>query len=274
MGLGTIPVFYTGEFINSIPLVFQFIEVYPFLLNVIVLLFFLISMVALLPRFYKNKQLLLIFIFFCITFFSQAFLYVKWTRYLVPTLPFIYILTAYYIHSQKLRRYFSLVIILSSMLFSLSYFITAYIEPDTRIEATNYAKNTIPANATILSEVYDLGIIPFNSLPFSVILYNFYELDTGNPEYTLSSLQSQLQTTEYVILPSQRLLKTRIQNADAFPVGNNVYKEFNNPQRFQKIYESPCSLFCRITYLGDPTFRFEGTASVFERPVVNIYKKL
>jgi hypothetical protein len=42
---------------------------------------------------------------------------------------------------------------------------------------------------------------------------------------------------------------------------------------FHKIYETPCDIFCRITYLNDPIYSFEETANVFDRPTVFIFKK-
>ena len=64
-------------------------------------------------------------------------------------------------------------------------------------------------------------------------------------------------------------------NKDKFPIGNKFYTSLLNEELgFEKIYETPCDIFCRIIYLGDPVFAFEQTANVFDRPTVFIFKKL
>ena len=148
-----------------------------------------------------------------------------------------------------------------------------YVLPDTRIRAVTYAKQEIPGNATILSEVYDLGIVPFNPHYSDVTLFNFYEMESMTPESNPEQLRSLLSRTEYVILPSQRLFKTRTTDFDRFPQSGEFYTQLMQENGFTKIYETPCTLPCRLVYLGDPIFSYEGTATVFDRPTVMMYKK-
>jgi len=217
---------------------------------------------------------------------SQAFFFAKWTRYMIPTLPFIYLIIAVAfsnllsfralhskdftpsknINTRSLHAAFALVG-MTSVTFAFAYFITAFVKPDTRIAAYHVAQQVIPPNATILSEVYDLGIVPFNQSFSNISLFNFYDLDS--PANIAPPNQS-----DYIILFSQRIVKTRLSNKEQFPKGYAFYKRLlNGNLGYQKIYETPCDIFCKITYLGDPVFHFEQTTNVFDRPTVMIFKK-
>lgn len=283
---GALPVFYTSGFTNSIPILFQFLKVYPFILNPFATILFIFAFIYLLIKIFqkKNITLFLIVFIFLILFLSQAFLYVKWIRYYIPTLPFIYLILGWFlseiterIKTKTYRNYF-LVFVLSStilvgFIFSFSYFKTVLFPEDTRTAAAIWSSKNIATNSPILSEVYDLGIVPFNSYFPHITLFNFYDLETD------TSLQGQVKekinSNEYIILPSQRLYKNRLLYKEKFPRGYEFYDKllYKNEYKFKKIYQTPCDVFCRILYLGDPIYSAEETANVFDRPKVIILKK-
>jgi 4-amino-4-deoxy-L-arabinose transferase-like glycosyltransferase len=296
--LGTPNVFYTQGFYATIPVLFQLQSIYPFLLNPLLALLFVPAFFYL---FYKglktkNHSFLILNSFFLILFLSQAFLFAKWTRYMVPTLPFIYLIIALAITDviarrndeaipkknlqadrQGLPRSFQslamTVLILTSIAFSLSYFITAFVHPDTRVEAAKFAKQHIPSSSHILTEPYDLGNTAFPQFEVSQE-YNFYDLDSQAASRLEPALSQTIETADYFISPSQRLLRSRTLNKKRFPLGNKFYSQLQTGEGdFKKIYQTPCDIFCKITYLGDPVFRFEETAMVFDRPTVMIFRK-
>lgn len=146
-------------------------------------------------------------------------------------------------------------------------------QPDTREQAASFAANHLPATDQYLSEVYDLGITPFNPYFPHLTLFNFYDLETSSPDASPTQLAALLETTNAIILPSPRILNTRLRDAKRFPLGHAFYQALTDQTGYQKIYETPCDVFCEITYLGNPTSEYEDTAAVFDRPVVRIYKK-
>ncbi len=289
VALGTLPVFYTGEFINTIPVLFQFLHIYPFLLNPLLTILFIPAFFYLTYLSIKTKTPAYIILntFYLILFISQAFLYVKWARYMVPTLPFMYFIISiagteiivrhkksFSINTPPLLKGVGGILACVTILFAASYFITAFVRPDTRIAAKNYARLYIPANSPIISEVFDLGIIPFNDSFSNIKLFNFYELEANSPEFNQTTLEQELENADYIILPSQRVLKPRLQNPQSYPNGHKFYSDlFSSANGFQKIYETPCDLFCRITYLNSPVFNVEQTANVFDRPTIFIFMK-
>jgi len=283
--IGTLPVFYTGEFFNTTPMLFHFLNIYPFLINPLITILFIVSSIYILFITIKKKNLsyYLLFSTCYLLFLSQAFFFAKWTRYIVPTLPFIFLIVGIFLSDflqflkkSSLMKYLILtIVILTGILFSISFFITTFVREDTRIAASEFAAKNIPSQSRILSEVYDMGIVPFNSSLPNIKLFNFYDLDNNSPESTPDSLKFNLETSDYIILPSQRLLKTRLLNGDKFPIGNEFYKNLvDGKLNYKKIYETPCDIFCKIVYLGDPVFSFEQTANVFDRPQILIFKKI
>lgn len=284
VGLNTLPVFYTQGFYDTVPVLYQFTHIYPFLINPLMTLLLLPSFIIVLWLLWKTKNIkyILLITTFLIVFLSQAVLFIKWTRYMTPTLPFLYLIivaAALYIATimklkPAMKIHMAAFIIGINSIFAISYFITAFVQPDTRVTAAAYAKERIPTAAPILTEIYDIGITAFNADFPNIILFNTYDLDSNSPDYNEMTWKAAIQQSEYIILPSQRVVQTRLQNPDRFPTGNAIYASlFNGKSGFTLIYETPCDIFCQITYLGDPVLRFEQTANVFDRPTVYILQK-
>ncbi len=287
VALGKLPVFYTQGFYGTVPILFQFTKVFPFLLNPVVTIIFLSSLVYVLFSgiIKRNYSYILVSVFFLLLFVSQSFFFVKWTRYMVPVLPFVYIIVALalgdLLHFSKNKYGYKtisyLIIVLSvfvSCVFAGTFFINAYLKSPTPIAAVNFARKNIPTGSRILTEPYDLGTTAF---PHDLIVeqFNFYELDNNSYEFNELKLKESLGTVDYIILPSQRILSSRLRNKDKFPKGHAFYSDLiGGTLGFEKIYETPCDLICKITYLGDPTFSFEETANVFDRPTVMIFRKI
>lgn len=271
---GKMAVFYTQSFINTIPIFYQTQKIYPFILNPFVFLFFIFVFPIVLYQSIKDKQinLLLVISFLAVTFFSQAFLFVKWTRYYIPTLPFIYILIAIYIGRIKkpMKIITSLSLIIISFVYSFSY-IKSNLSFSSPIVAAKWFSVNNKSMPTSVSEIYDMGIVPFNN--YSIItLFNFYDLEVDNLKS--KELDSLISNSEYIILPSQRILKDRLTKSNLYPKGSIFYKNLvDGTLGFKKIYETPCDIFCKILYLNDPIYSFESTANVFDRPQVMVFKK-
>jgi hypothetical protein len=289
VALGTESVFYTGEFFSTVPILYQVQHVLPFLITPFLMLFLVPALAYIFIKSIikpHHLKFFLLIVFLLLTFIPQAILFVKWARYMVPVIPFFYCCIALFIiegigYLKEHFHYYYRLILISSVVgicvccvYTLAFLITVYIEPDTRIAAAQYANKHISSNAPILSEVYDLGITAFNPYFQNIKLFNFYDLDNNSPEINPTTLQQNLQTSDYIILPSQRILKIRLQYTKKFPKGNAFYKRLlSGKNGFRKIYETPCNIWCLITYSGNPVNSYEETASVFDRPTIYIFKK-
>jgi len=277
---GSLPVFYTAGFINSQPLLFQALKVYPFLLNPILAILFIPTCIVFFWNAIeqKEKRMILLIIFLLALILSQYFLYVKWIRYYVPTLPFIYIILSWGITSTierfKKHSFFAVGILCCiSFFYGTLYFSTVTLPTDSRVAASEWSTHNISRNTYILSEVFDLGITPFNARFKNIELFNFYDLDLVP---TLSEeLKKTIDTYPIIILPSQRIYKNRTLYPEKFSVSSVFYKElFSGRLGYRKIYETRCSVFCKILYGGNPVFSYEETANVFDRPQFYIFEKI
>lgn len=288
IALGKTAAFYTQGFYHTIPILFQFTHVYPFLLNPLITILFVFALLYVIVAgiLKRNYAYLLVSIFFLFTFVSQSFFFVKWTRYMIPTLPFIYTILAIALddwvqiakNKRSHRELFSFLFItiplVVSIIVAFSFFITDYIHPNTLIAASTYAKQVVPQNAPILSEAFDLGGTAFTGYFTNITSFDFYDLENSAFGDSPSRLAGLLTTSEYILLPSQRLLRTRIVENSQFPEGHNFYTNlFNGKLGFTKIYQTPCDTFCKITYTNDPVYHLEETATVFDRPTVFLFRK-
>ena len=286
---GTLPVFYTQAFAATTPIFYQFTSILPFLINPLVTILFVFSLVYFVIKVIRTKDPKIFFLlaFLLFLFLPQSFLYTKWTRYIIPVLPFLYLIVAISINDlwKFLHKRYKLTTLSAKLslgilgavcfLFAFSYVATTFGTKDTRVSAAEWAAKNIPQNAIIVSEAYDPGTTPFTTRFPHMTFFNFYDLETNNYTDDGKNLVDLLHESDYIILPSQRVLQSRLANPKAFPKGNSFYISLlNGTSGYKKIYETPCNLVCKITYLNDPVSRFEQTASVFERPTVMIFKKM
>jgi len=279
---GKLPVFFTQGFANTTPLLYQIEKVLPFLLNPSVLLLSIYALIYLSYKTVKKRDgyLFLLLLSFLIPFSATSLLFVKWTRYMIPLIPFLYIIVAVFLYDifEKIkdvgkRKLIILIPVLSSILFSVSFFITAYLYPHTTVSASSWFQAHYKHADSALAESYDIGITPFNSLVKEINFIDFYSID--NDEKMYENLELKLQTSEFIILPSQRILKSRIHNLKSFPRGFAFYnKLLHNKSNFKLVYKTSCNLLCQMAYVGDPIFANEETITVFDRPTVFIFKKI
>src|SRR3989344_4968037 len=277
---GTLNVFYTGSFYNTFPILFQYQKVLPFLINPVLTLISLPALLYVLAVSIKKRDIYigLVILSFALLFISGSLLFAKWTRYLIPSLSFLYVIISIFLFEigkkipKKLFKFILVIVIASCFVHSFSFIKTSLLSMDTRLEAFDFAKKNISPDSNILSEVYDLGITPFNDRFKKISLFNFYNLDGGDHE---TELRDAIKNADFIILPSQRILKSRMENKNHFPNGHKFYlRLFSGELGFSKIYETSCDIFCNITYLGNPVFNVEETANVFDRPTVFIFKNM
>lgn len=275
VALGILPVFYTQSFLHTIPVMFQLEHVLPFLLNPMVFTLFLFSLFPFLYVLFKkkNKEYTLLFLFFLITFFSQAELFVKWTRYIVPTLPFIYLMLAVSLQllTKKIQIIITITTFIVSFLLAIAFVHMVY-PLDSRIAANVFIGQHL-TKAKAIVEPYDLGAIAFMQTLPQTKISNIYDLET-NPAVT-EQLQKLLHDSTIFLSPSQRLIHTRLADPIDFPEGNKLYTQlFTGALGYHLVYQTPCDLWCTILYAGNPIQgSSEETASVFDHPFVTIFSK-
>jgi uncharacterized membrane protein (UPF0127 family) len=282
VGFGTYRAFYTRQFEQSVPLLFQLNSILPYTLGWPVVLFGLLGFVALS---WKSKENAILRIALIIIFIPNAFVYAKWTRFLAPTFPIftLFALLALHrccIHPLKLWKRVGWMVFLIAMVPGVAY-LSVYTTPDVRFTASEWIYRNVPPNSKILSETANVIDIPVppptykKTIPtYYVSAFNFYDLDSS-PELQ-TALSSALSQADYILIPSRRIFKNH--PMATYPLVAQYYDGlFSGKNGFTQVGE--LSSFPRISLLGRTIWEWndedaEETWTVFDHPVIRIYKKI
>ena len=167
-------------------------------------------------------------------------------------------------------------------------FFTIYLDQDPRVEAAKWAGENFPENSKVLSEVYDLGILPFNDeLGYeSIKLFNFYDLDEPSIDQRMRELGELLDSSDYIVVPSNRIYPTKLRLKDKYPLANKYYSDlFDGSLGFELVAEFSRQTFTEkiVEGITDQTleekvlpsyYDSDESYKVFDRPTVLIFKKV
>lgn len=298
VGTGAAPVFYTQQFALTIPILFQFFSVFPYSLGLPITILFVVGFLFL-P--WKKEYLFLRFVFLLL-FIPNAIIYAKWTRFMAPLFPLmILIAVLFLIHlfeKVKTKRLY-MVITLFCILPGVA-FLSIYKLPDVRFEASEWIYKNVPENSFILSEGANVVDLPITSptsksknVAYQYLSFDFYNLDQS--KYLQSQLKDVLGKADYIIVPSRRVFANytcedptkKISRDDpkkckylktTYPALNEYYKNlFSGKVGFQEIAEF--SSYPQLSLFGKTVWRMadehsEETQTVFDHPVIRIYKRI
>lgn len=295
---GSVKVFYTQQFFKTVPVFFQFTHIFPYVLGVVPFVAFLLSFI-LLPN---TTSFLLLRISFLVYFIPNAFLYAKWTRFMAPIFPLMLLFAVLILFHFLLKRqngtlaYILFGALVTGMILPGVAYVSIFAKEDIRFTASRWINTNIPAGSKVLSEggnVVDLPLIvsgtkmaSYNNIPF-----DFYSLD--NQSSLSKSLQTYISLADYIIIPSRRVFLNYTCEKDAkfskkseeicrdlqggYPITNDYYhKLFTSQTPFKKVAEFDSypriGLFDK-TLLAFPDENAEETWTVFDHPVIRIYKR-
>ena len=277
VALGKLQVFYTSQFINTWPFFFQLEKIFPFALGLSLTLFGLPAIVLSLTYSLtkRNPVVFLVIASFLPFFIINLFYFTKWTRYISPTFPFLAILAVFcasLIGNRIARAILLLTLTTFTILQGLAFF-TIYAKEDVRFTASKWIFSHIPSQSIVLSETANVSDIPIfanNSQPSSYsiqnILFNFYDLESSQP--LQEELVRNLQKSDYIFIPSRRIFKNFLRLKDSYPIVNRYYERlFDGSLGFTKIAEFESFPFSINDEDAEETF------TVFDHPVIRIYKK-
>jgi len=275
---GALPVFYTQHFAGTVPYVYQLVMVLPFLLNPFVAGACYVAVIWTIRTcfVYRNTAGLIVLSYIMLLFLAQGWMYVKWTRYMVPLIPPLLVLLSWMLISffrsgrigATAGRALCISLCIISLIYSALFLWVVHGKVDTRIAAALTLKETVSLSPPVIAEAYDLGVLPFySSVRHPILLVDVYSIDHGNRRASLEFLRANT-----IILPSQRIHESRSNNPGLFPQTAGLYASLlEHP--YTRIHATPCALACTILYNGDPFRHVEQTASVFDHPFVTIYTR-
>ncbi|MCS7093343.1 MAG: glycosyltransferase family 39 protein [Patescibacteria group bacterium] len=300
---GQLRVFYTQQFEGSLPVVFQMVKIFPFALGPIYIasllrIFSLVKELLLNRKAVTITEKFLLYSFF-VYFLPQSFLFVKWSRFMAPVLPVLLIFGVIYLQNIKIRRAIWPIFVLLTCLPGVIY-LSIYLRPDVRFKASQWLFDNLSPNTVILTEtgnVVDLPLSLPNSrtsrgghLNYQLISFDFYHLDFD--ENLRKKLADILRRADYIIVPSRRVFANY---TCLWPVKENLLDRIAyQPSRCQKLKDKFLALndyyhrlfsgsleFSLVREFRPLSFWFfdlndevaEETWSVFDHPVIRIYKK-
>ncbi|KUK83980.1 MAG: tetratricopeptide TPR_4 [Microgenomates bacterium 39_6] len=210
---------------------------------------------------------------------------VKFMRYMLPLYPFMAVVAAWGLFSllknistQKNKKIFSTLVLSLSIIWTLSFY-RIYLRPNTRITATNWIRNNIPAGSVLAVEHWDDRLPLFYSQ-----LYKFVELPLYNlpdDDQKKREISQSLEEVNYLILASNRLYDplTRLRDCDkykkCYPITAQYYNDlFSGELTFAKVAEFtnyPTIPFFNISIIDD---RADESFTVYDHPKIMIFKKV
>lgn len=308
VALGSYVVFYTRQFVNTIPVLFQFEKIFPYVLGWPQFILFILGFFGLS---WKNKEINLLRFAFLIYFLSNAFMFAKWTRFMTPIFPLTTIFALLFLEKIKVINVIKIITVIIMILPGIAY-LSIYQNSDIRFTASDWIYKNMSENSKILSETANVVDLPVQSQKSKVesrsyqyASFNFYDLDENKD--VQSNLQRLLPEADYIFIPSRRIFKNHFCNNNSqslisnfqttfnFPITNFInnceylknkypslneyYKKlFNGELGFVKVTEfDSFPKLCLPFNIGCLKFNDESaeeTWTVFDHPVVRIYKKL
>jgi len=306
VGIGALKVFYTTQFLGSMPILFQLSHIFPFALGIPVFVMSLLGFLTL-PYNRNNNVLRLSLLLF---FLSNCFLYTNWFRFMAPVFPVMLIFSVLWLrymyqifikvfvnncHSFIIQQLGKGMVAGTTLLMILPgiAFISIYGKPDIRFTASDWIYSHIPENSYILSETGNVVNLPItqtlDSYPprqYHVVSFNFYELD--NDPLLLSKLNAEVAKAQYIIVPSRRIFAnyacvdsyraTCQALKERFPLVNSSFGQlFTGTLGFTEIQEF--SSLPELTLFGHTFYQSseeaaEETWSVFGHPVIRIFQRI
>ncbi len=289
---GTLEVFYTRQYFMSVPVFFQVINVFPYALGWPVFIFALLGLLTL-PHTRANLFLRLSFLVY---FLPSAFLYTKWVRFMAPILPLMIVFSILFVaRFYKKVPHFALGLVIAIMCIPGILFLSVYQTYDSRMAASEWVNQNIPSGAYILSETANVVDIPYATIQpgmenqYTVVSFDFYNVDSD--PVIRKKFDEEIARADYILVPSRRVFANHTctfsdlgfspdrceELKKRYPVLNDYYKRlFDGSLGFGEIarFDSfPRIELFGLRYVFDDE-QAEETWTVFDHPVVRVYKRL
>jgi len=300
VALGNYLAFYTRQFFQTAPVLFQAQKIFPYSLGWPVFILFILGFIFL-P--WKKNYNFLRFSFLAF-FLPSAFIYAKWTRFMTPVIPIMlaiavlfFIKTISNIKNQILKIHiknkkafyiflchFAFLFLIFVLITPGIAFLSVYTNRDVRYTVSDWIFNNIPTGSYILSEtanVVDLPILNPNEeinqtmrdWNGNYISFDFYHLDED--PVLQNNLEKYLINADYIFIPSRRIFYN---HKTGYSILNKYYENlFSGKLGFEKVVEF--TSYPKIEIFGKKLLEFpdeqaEETWTVFDHPVFRIYKRI
>ncbi|MFO0703839.1 MAG: hypothetical protein U0525_03900 [Patescibacteria group bacterium] len=312
VGTGRYIAFYTRQFLYELPLLFQLTNIFPYALGIFPFAFAVLGLFF--APWNKEVNLLRFsIIFFAMLTMPWYAKWTRFIAPIYPIIYLFVVFGIFYILNSLKKIKFTKIaiqgifvwIIVAISVQGLGY-LTIYKESDVRYVASNWIVNNIPNGATVLSETANVIDVPIpdprgsfkmpDGYHINYISFDFYNIDENLALYT--DYKQYLKEADYIFVPSRRIfynhtcidektgkfISTRhsplkcAMLAQKYPYLKEYYENlFSGKFGFQKVAEF--TSYPRISLFGKTIWEFpdeeaEETFTVFDHPVIRIYKRI
>lgn len=279
LALGKLPVFYTRQFIDTYPFLFQAEKILPYALGPVVEVMGILGVMLLAISLIKkpSSQIFLLLSSFLVLFVSNSLLFAKWTRFIALTFPFFPIFSVYFLQqigqkSKKGSQILTATLLFLTSLWSLAFF-SIYLNHDVRIEASRWLEENTSPGVSFMVEGGNMVDLPLSG-NYKKLSLDFYNMETG--PLVRQKIIDALETSDYFLIQSRRVFKNHQRIPYLYPKTAHFYDAlFNGQLGFEEIKEFHS--FPSLSFFGSniefPDERAEETWSVFDHPVIRIFQK-
>ena len=208
-------------------------------------------------------------------------------RYLLPIYPFLVVFAAgtmawlaRWRWPRSLPRWarpgpWLIGITVAYTLFYAVAFTSLYVRPLSRVEASEWIYRNIPAGSAVTSEYWD-DALPMRLPGEDAGQYTYIQLDLygyeGPDSTKLSTLIGQLNAADYIILSSNRVIKSVPRQPDRYPMATRYYEMLLSGELgFDLVADFKQTP--RLFGISLDDSGAEETLTVYEHPYVRIFKK-
>jgi hypothetical protein len=144
-------------------------------------------------------------------------------RYFYPIYPFLTIPAGFYLSLiwKKVNNLPVRIIILILILYWPLSFISIYMRPHSRVQASAWISQNIPPGSTLSCEYWDDCLPLSGNGAYRIIQYPLYDPDTSSK---WQDMENRLGETDYLILSSNRLYGSITSAPEKYPVTNQFYQ--------------------------------------------------
>ncbi len=206
---------------------------------------------------YPLLPLVLIWIFEL--FIYQCLQFAKPMRYFYPIYPFLAIPAGFYLSLiwKKVNSLPLRIIILILILYWPISFISIYMRPHSRVQASAWISHNIPSGSTLSCEYWDDCLPLSGNGEYRIIQYPLYDPDTSSK---WQDMENRLGETDYLILSSNRLYGSIASVPEKYPITSRFYADlFSGHLGFVKVAE----------FTSRPNIPVPGIKFCFTPPFVN-----
>lgn len=283
---GELPVFFTTQFKNTTAYVFQIVKIFPWIIGWPITILGFLGLIRLVVLGTKKRRLeeYVIFAFLPLFYFAYtASLYVKWTRYMIPMLPFLAIGASHILKKVLSKKNLAATLIILGLIVHQTLhtgaFMSIYTSPDTRIAASAWIHQNIPEGSKLLLEPNDVVALPLDvdnleNRTYGLSWYDFYSLDDGGQiekQIKLDNLAVALAENDYLVIGSRRIYANRMNKG--FPITNQYYSLLFSENLGYKLVQTVSS-YPKIMGIKFNDDNAEETFQVFDHPKILIYKNM